>query len=115
MGESSSVMVVLSPGTLAAGRGGRKNVDSPVSFRSKTVGIVMPPGGANVADLRFVSMCGEEVECFNARRWRIGGMESVGTDGDRGISMVLRAACSGCLVLRLRRLGFLFMAGITGL
>lgn len=42
-------------------------------------------------------------------------MESVGTDGDRGISMVVRAAGSVDLVLRLRRLGFLFMPGMTGL
>lgn len=42
-------------------------------------------------------------------------MESVGTDGDRGISMVVRAASSVDLVLRLRRLGFLFMPGMTGL
>lgn len=68
MGESSSAIVVLSPGTLAGGRDGRKNVDSPVSFRSKTVGIDMPPGGPNVADFRPESMCGDEVECFNARR-----------------------------------------------
>ena len=100
---------------MAGGRDGRKNVDNPLSFRSKTVGIFIPPGGPNVADLRPESMCGDEVECFNARRWSIGGIESVGTDGDRGISMVVRAASSVDLVLRLRRLGFLFMPGMTGL
>lgn len=50
------------------------------------------------------------MECFKARRCRIGGIE-----GDWGISRVVALAKSEVLVLRLSWLGFLFMAGIFGL
>jgi len=51
IGESSSTMVELSAGTAGAGLEGLKNSESPPSFRSNTVGIVMPPAGPKVADL----------------------------------------------------------------
>lgn len=74
IGESSSAIVASRLWVFATGRGGRRNVDRPLSFRSSTVGIVIPPTGPKVADLRPESMWGDEVECFSARRWRIGGI-----------------------------------------
>lgn len=81
-----------------AGLGGRRKEDNPVSFLSSTVGIVMPPAGPNVADFKPESICGDEVECFRARRCRMGPTE---TDGELGTSSVVRAMRSEVLVLRL--------------
>jgi hypothetical protein len=50
------VIVVSNPGALTGARDGRKNDDSPLSFRSRTVGIVIPPEGPKVADLMAESM-----------------------------------------------------------
>lgn len=50
------------------------------------------------------------MECFNARRWRIGG-----TEGEGGTSNVVRFIKSEVFVLRLSKLGFRFMPGIVGL
>ena len=93
---------------------GRKNSDRPDSFRSSTVGIVMPPGGPKVADFKEDSMCGDDVECFSARRCRIGACNMGATDGELGTSM-LRVTKPVVLVLRLSWLGFLFIPGMTGL
>lgn len=70
----------------------------------------MPPPGPKVADCKPLSMCGEEVECFKALL-----CASFGTiKGLCGSSRVGRPAKSFEFVLRLRLLGFLFMAGIFG-
>jgi hypothetical protein len=55
-------------------------------------------------------MCGEDVECFNARRWRIGA-----NTGDVGTSRVVFVIKSFELVFKLSWLGFRFIAGILGL
>jgi hypothetical protein len=91
---------------------GRKNSDSPDSLRSKTFGKVIPPAGPNVAVFREVEdgKDGDDVECLRARRCRMGGMP-----GDAGTSNDVCLIKSEALVLRLRRLGFLFMAGMEGL
>lgn len=102
-------MVELKP-LGANGLDGLKNSESPDSLRSKTVGIVIPPAGPNVADFKPESMWGVEVECFSARRWRMGG-----TEGEGGTSNVERFIRSEVFVLRLSRLGFRFMPGIVGL
>jgi hypothetical protein len=47
------------------------------------LGKVMPPGGPKLADLRPKDMCGEEEECFRARRW------SMGMAGEGGTSSVV--------------------------
>lgn len=80
----------------AAGLVGRRISDSPDSFRSRTVGIVIPLAGPKVADLRPDSIWGEEVECLRARRCRMGG-----TDGDDGTSSVPPLTKSEEFVLRL--------------
>lgn len=90
---------------------GRKNSDSPDSLRSRTLGKVIPPGGPKVDVFKEDDWIeGDDVECLRARRWRIGGMP-----GDAGTSSDVLLIKSEALVLRLRRLGFLFMAGIAGL
>jgi hypothetical protein len=63
---------------------GRSISESPFSLRSRTLGNDMPPGGPKLADFSVESMCGDEVECFKARRCRIGGML-----GDLGTSSVV--------------------------
>lgn len=93
---------------------GRKNSESPDSFRSSTVGTVIPPAGPKVADLSEDSMCGDEVECFSARRCRIGACSMEPTDGEPGTS-ILRVAKPIVLVFRVSWLGFLFIPGMTGL
>jgi hypothetical protein len=70
----------------------------------------MPPGGPKLADLSVESICGEEVECFSARRWRMGGML-----GDFGTSKVDALSRSELFVFRLSWLGFRLIAGIWGL
>src|SRR6266566_561719 len=89
---------------------GRRNSDKPDSLRSSTVGMDMPPAGPNVADFNDDSMCGEDVECFKALLWSIGG-----NAGDCGASSVVALTRSVGLVFRLNWLGFRFMAGIVGL
>jgi hypothetical protein len=69
----------------------------------------MPPGGPKLADFRVESICGDEVECFSARRWRIGCML-----GDLGTSKVVFSK-SELFVFKLNWLGFRFIAGIWGL
>lgn len=110
MGESSSTIVELSPMGAGTGLEGRKNSESPDSFRSITVGIVIPPAGPKVADLRLDSIWGDEVECLSARCSIIGA-----TVGEVGTSRVARVTRSDEFVFRLSWLGFLFMAGILGL
>lgn len=102
-------MVELSPGTIV-GRAGRKKEERPDSFLSSTVGIVIPPGGPNVADCIPDSICGDDVECFRERRCRIGG-----SAGELGTSSVVREMKSVVFVLRLSWLGLRFMEGIMGL
>lgn len=98
----------------AGGLDGRKNSERPDSLRSRTVGMVMPPAGPKVADLRVESMCGDEVECLSARLCRIGGIERVGDEGTS--STVTGLLCRSCeLVFRLSWLGLRFIAGIVGL
>lgn len=90
---------------------GRKNSDNPDSLRSNTLGKAIPPAGPNVDVFKEEDWKdGDEVECLSARRCRIGGMP-----GDAGTSNEVCLIKSEALVLRLRRLGFLFMAGIAGL
>lgn len=93
------------------GRAGRRKDERPDSFRSSTVGIVMPPTGPNVADLRPDSICGVDVECFSARRWRMGAA----TVGELGTSSVVRVIRFEEFVLRLSWLGLRFMGAIVGL
>lgn len=70
----------------------------------------MPPPGPKVADFKPLNMCGEEVECFKALL-----CASLGSiEGLCGTSRVGRPARSLEFVLRLRLLGFLFIAGIFG-
>src|SRR5690348_2295685 len=106
IGESSSLIVELLPGP-STGRDGRKKDESPDSFRSSTVGIVIPPAGPKVADRRPDSMCGVDVECFRARRCRMGA-----TVGELGTSRVVRVMRSEEFVLRLSWLGLRFMGAI---
>lgn len=93
------------------GLAGRRNDDRPDSLRSKTVGNPIPPLGPNVADFKEVSMCGDEVECFKALL-----CASAGSEGLCGGSKLGRRPASSLeFVLRLRLLGFRFIAGIFGL
>jgi len=89
---------------------GRNTFDKPDSFRSRTWGNVIPPGGPKVDDFMAANMCGDEFECFSARRWRIGAAA-----GDAGTSMDDFLVRSEAFVFRLNWLGFRFMAGMVGL
>lgn len=108
IGDSSRI-VEFSPEP-SAGRDGRKKDDRPVSFRSSTVGIVIPPAGPKVADRRPESICGVDVECFRARRCKMGA-----TVGEFGTSRGVRVMRSEELVLRLSWLGLRFIGAILGL
>lgn len=88
---------------------GRRTSDSPDSFLSNILGSLIPPTGPNAADFILENIWGEEVECFKARRCKIGGIP-----GEGGTSMA--GLCkSWLLVFRLSILGLRFMAGIWGL
>lgn len=88
---------------------GRSTSDRPLSLRSRTLGNVMPPTGPKLDDLREESICGDDVECFSARRCKIGGRL-----GDCGISSV-DLSKSALFVLRLNWLGLRFIDNIGGL